>query len=63
LPFERHDVIREVLERGRIRTRGEYDNVTDGLVVLEQEGRITPAEQQKLEGMLDSYEARQGSRR
>jgi hypothetical protein len=63
LPFERHDVIREVLERGRIRTLGEYDHVTDGLVLLEEEGRITSAERKKLEQMLAEYEGRHGGRR
>lgn len=63
LPFKRHDVISEVLERGRIRTLGEYDHVTDGLVLLEEEGRITPAERKKLERMLAEYEGRHRERR
>lgn len=58
LPFERKDIVGDVLLRGRIRTRIEYDHVTDGLVVLRQEGKISATEQRRLSAMLDEYEAR-----
>lgn len=58
LPYRPRDIVREVLDRGRIRNRQEYDNVQDWMVVGEQEGRFTAAESETLSRLLGEYEGR-----
>jgi hypothetical protein len=58
LPFERRDIIRAILNRGRIRNDIEYQAVTDAMVILEQIGRISADEAQKLSDMLAAFEKR-----
>jgi hypothetical protein len=58
LPFERRDIIREILNRGRIRNDIEYQAVTDAMVISEQIGRISADEAQKLSDMLAAFEKR-----
>lgn len=58
LPFQRKEVIGEVLRRGRIRTAIEYDHVQDSIVVLEQSGRISAGDARRLSEMLAQYESR-----
>ncbi|MGW5366474.1 hypothetical protein [Actinopolymorpha pittospori] len=60
LPYQRKDHIAAVLARGRIRTGPEYDAVIDNLVVLQQLGRLTPADADKLVRAIDKYEGRSG---
>jgi hypothetical protein len=56
--FERRDMIRDILSRGRIRNDIEYHAVTDGIVILEQIGKISSDEVQKLSDMLAAFEKR-----
>lgn len=58
LPFRRHDHVRNVLQRGRIQSRAEYDAVTDAIVIHQQLGIITAEEATDLGGMLGRFEAR-----
>lgn len=60
LPFVRRDLVREALNRGRIRSLEEYEAIVDGLVVLEQLGKVTPAETEALGEMIARYERRLG---
>lgn len=53
LPFRRRDVVAEVLARGRITSREDYDTVTD----LISDDRFSDAEKQKLGSMLGAYES------
>ncbi len=62
LPFERKDVVRQVLDRGRISNEAEYHTIVDSLVVLEQIGKITPDEAGRLSKIIGSFEKR-GARR
>jgi hypothetical protein len=61
LPYERTDHIAAVLARGNIRTRIEYEAVTDGLVVYQQLGRLTAAEAGLLSDAIGKYERRSRS--
>jgi len=63
LPYERKDVLKIVLERGKIRGRQEYDVVTDTFVPAQQEGRISAEEFERLSNMLGEYENRRSNRR
>lgn len=58
LPFQRKDTVRDVLTRGHIRTEVEYHTITDSLVVLQQTGKISAAEVDKLGEMLRQFENR-----
>lgn len=57
LPFERRDVIGDVLERGRIKTRIEYELAVDAVGVL------GAAKARKLSKLIGDYEQRAGRRR
>jgi hypothetical protein len=57
LPFERHDVIGDILARGRIKTRIEYELAVDAIGVL------PAAKQRKLSKLIGDYETRAGRRR
>jgi hypothetical protein len=62
LPFQRRDVVREVLNRGRIKDDIEYQHVTDGVVILRQSGRISREEADRLSMMLKQFEESGGKR-
>jgi hypothetical protein len=62
LPFERKDVLGDVLRRGRINNAGEHEVVVDHLVVAEQEGRITADEAARLSTYIGDYENRASRR-
>jgi hypothetical protein len=62
LPFRRRDVVREVLERGNIRDYLERQHVIDGLVILQQTGKISRQEADRLSLMLKQFDEREGKR-
>jgi len=62
LPFERKDIVRGVLSRGRINSDIEYQQVVDALVIQEEMGKISRAEAEKLSAMLGRFERRAISR-
>jgi hypothetical protein len=62
LPFKRRDVVREVLKRGHIRDDVERQHVIDGLVILQQTGKISRQEADRLSSMLKQFEEREGKR-
>jgi hypothetical protein len=59
LPFQRRDVPVEVLMRGRITNRGDYETVTDLLGSI----RFSARQKAKLSAMLVAYEASNSRRR
>ena len=63
LPFERKDVVRDVLSRGRIRNDIEYQTITDSIVIHQQMGKISRAEADRLSEMLGQFEKRAGARK
>jgi len=58
LPYQRKDVLGDVLKRGRIRTRQEYDVIVDTYIPAQQEGRITSEQAIALGSMIEDYENR-----
>jgi len=58
LPFQREDLVREVLSRGRIRTEIEYQTIVDAWVILQQTGKLSQAEAEELSGMMQQFEQR-----
>ncbi|MFL5227169.1 MAG: hypothetical protein ACJ8C7_02690 [Microvirga sp.] len=58
LPFQRRDIVREVLTRGRINSETEFQTITDGIVILQQMGHISAAEADKLGRMIEQFEQR-----
>lgn len=54
LPYVRRDVLSEVLTRGRVTSRADYDTVTD----LIADERLTAKQRQRLDAMLGAYAAR-----
>lgn len=54
LSFRQRNVIDEVLARGRISNRGDYDTVTD----LLSDEQLTVAQRKRLDAMLGAYESR-----
>jgi hypothetical protein len=58
LGYERVDRLRKALNRGKIRGRLEYDQVTDTFIAAKQEGRITEEEASRLGGMIGEFEKR-----
>jgi len=63
LPFERKDVLGNVLKRDRIRTRSEYDIVVDTAIPASQTGRITEEQCLRLLQLAEEYEQRASKRR
>ena len=63
LPFERKDIVRDVLNRGRINNEMEYQTITDSIVIQQQMGKISVAEAEKLAKMLGQFEERANKRR
>ena len=53
LPYRRRDVVAEVLARGKITSRGDYETVTD----LISGEHLSEAEKAKLGSLLGAYEA------
>ena len=58
LPFQRKDLVREVLSRGRIRTEMEYQTIVDAWVILQQIGKVSQAEADSLSKMMEQFEQR-----
>ena len=63
LPFERKDIVRDVLNRGRINNEMEYQTITDSIVIQQQMEKITAAEAESLAKMLGQFEERANRRR
>jgi hypothetical protein len=62
LPFERKDIVRAVLNRGRIRNEVEYQTITDSIVIQQQIGKISRKEADRLSVMLAQFEKRASQR-
>ena len=60
MPYRQRDVLREILERGKIRNRVEYDVLADTMEERAQEGAITQDERGRLRAMMNQYEAKPG---
>jgi hypothetical protein len=58
LPFERKDHVRAILAARKIANRIQYEAVQDGVVLWEQEGRITAEQAAALKGYVGAYELR-----
>jgi hypothetical protein len=58
LPFQRRELVRDVLTRGRIRNEMEYQTIVDSWLILQQSGRISEAEAQRLSSMMEKFEQR-----
>lgn len=63
LPFQRKDVVRAVLSRGRINNDIEYQTITDSIAIQQQIGKISRAEADRLSQMLGLFEKRSVARR
>ena len=63
LPFERKDIVRDVLNRGCINNEMEYQTITDSIVIQQQMGKISAAEAERLAKMLGQFEERANRRR
>lgn len=61
LGYERVDRLRKVLDRGKIKGRSEYDQITDSFIAAQQEGRITEEEAGRLMEMIGDFEKRNRS--
>ena len=60
LPYERKDVLGDILARGRIRSSAEHEVAVDSLVAAQREGRINEDQAATLSAMIGRYEQRQG---
>jgi len=58
LPFQRKDIVREVLSRGRIRTEMEYQSIVDALAIQRQLERLSHDEAEHLNRMVGEFEQR-----
>jgi hypothetical protein len=58
LPYERRDLLAEILERGRITSREHYEFAVDAIGIAEDERGLSAAEVDTLGRMIDAYEAR-----
>lgn len=56
LDFRRRDVVRDILERDRIKDRIEYDIVVDTADTLADMGKVTPAEAKRLQQLVARFE-------
>lgn len=63
LPYARRDRLAEILRRGRIKSRVEYELAVDLLVVAQQEGRIDAAQAKSLAQWIGDYESARTKRR
>ena len=55
LDYSRKDKLDKIIKSGKIKSRIEFEYVTDIIVVAEQEGRITKDEAMLLGNMLDNF--------
>jgi len=62
LPFKRRDLIRELLERGRIKSDFEYEYAKDLIPGHRQLGILTDAEEIRIAEMIEAYENQAASR-
>ena len=62
-PFERKDIVRDALNRGRINNEMEYQTITDSIVIQQQMGKISAAEAERLDKMLGQFGERANRRR
>lgn len=62
LPFKRKDVVRELLERGRIRSDLEYEYANDLIPGQRQLGMLTDDEEIRIAEMIEAYGNRAASR-
>ena len=62
LPYERKDMLGDILARGHIRSSAEHEVAVDSVVVAQQEGRINEDQAAMLSAMIGRYEQRQGRR-
>jgi hypothetical protein len=58
LDYVREDKLRKIIGRGKIKSRLEFDYVTDTLIAATQEGRISEEEATQFSVMLGDYENR-----
>ena len=58
LPYQRVNRLANILKRGRLKSRIEYDLVVDVLVPYQQEGLLTTDEVAALSRMIGEYENR-----
>ncbi len=56
IPYERKDIIKEVLKNKKIKTDQEYNAIKDGLVIAQQTGKITTDEAANLSKYISNYE-------
>lgn len=56
IDFERKDIIKAILKRGKIKDIYEYDYVIDNIVVAEQLGRINNGQVDELNRFLGEFE-------
>ena len=63
LPFERKDIVRDALNRGRINNEMDYQAITDSIVIQQQMGKISAAEAERLDKMLGQFGERANRRR
>lgn len=59
LDYVREDKLNKILKRGKIKSRIEYDYITDIIIVAEQEDRITKEESKLLNEMIGVFEIKQ----
>lgn len=62
LPFERKELLGDILARGHIRTSAEHEVAVDSVVAARQEGRINEDQAATLSAMIGRYEQRKGRR-
>ncbi len=58
LPFERRDLLGEIVAKGRITTREHYDYATDAVGLAGEEGGPSEEQATKLKAMIGAYEKR-----
>jgi hypothetical protein len=58
LDYVREDRLWKIIKRGKIKTRIEFEYITDIIVGAEQERRITESEAEKLASMIGEFESR-----
>ncbi len=57
LDLQRKDLLADILKRGTINNREEYDAAVDSLVGAAQEGRISAAQAKDLSAMIGAFES------
>ena len=59
ISFIRRDVIREVLNRKKIKNIHEFDQIIDSFVIAQQTGRMSNTEAEKMNFYIQEFESRQ----